>query len=270
LRRGALAAALALLVAWPWLRNGAGWPALAVVEIDYCRALGCDFAWYYLPQIHALYEAPGEVVRGWLYPPLLAILLQGLKWLPAQSAVYAWTALNAGFAAGLGAICYRELPRGPVGALGAAALVSLSLPVLNCLVWGQLSIAIALGAAAALARPWRGAGALLGFLAALKIYPGLYLGVPLLRRRWREVGGGAATAALAGVAAPVLALGWSAAKPFFVAPLTVGRMDYAFQGGRPCWPRPGAGSPRAGTSGTSSRRSTTASRCCSRCPASPR
>ena len=214
-----LAGAAALALCWPWLRAGVAWPKLVVTQLDHCPQVACDFVLYYLPQVRQLYEAPGEVVYGWVYPPLLAMLLQGLKLFPDQTAALIWTGLNLALAGVLTGLCARRLPRGPVGVIGALALVSLSLPVLHALKWGQVSLLVVVLA-------------LVGLAAAVKIYPAVFLALPLLRRRWGEAASGLVSGAVAGVLLPVLALGWSAAAPFYARILAVQDVSVAGLGGQ--------------------------------------
>jgi len=227
-----LAGVAALALSWPWLRAGVAWPKVVVTQLDHCPQLACDFALYYMPQIRLLHESPGEIVYGWVYPPLLAVLLQGLKLFSDAAAAQIWTALNLGLTAGLTWMCYRRLPRGLAGALGAVALVSLSLPVLHALKWGQVSLLVVTLALAGLLRGGRVGGALVGLAAAIKIYPAIFLALPLARRRLGEVGAGVASGLLLGVAAPVMALGWSAAAPFYQRVLALQDVSVAGLGGQ--------------------------------------
>ena len=200
---GLLLAALLLVILW------IGAPLQNLSRLDHCPYLACDFQVVYLPQAQHLYE--GFVHRDWNYPPILAILLQPLAFLPVVWAVGLWTLFQVALI-GFQSWCIAELLPGRRGpALGqAVALQLLCLPVIHSLKWGQVSMA--LGVAALCALRWGGAaGALLGLAAAVKLYPVLWLAGLWRDRRglgW-AVGG-----LLLGLGLPLLMLPWDQIQAF--------------------------------------------------------
>jgi hypothetical protein len=134
-----LAAALFPLLAW-----GSDWPARLNARLDHCPVWSCDLVRHFLPQASLLSTSPGTLGRGWLYPPLFALLLRPFAAMPEAWAVAVWTGLNAA-----AAICLAMLaPRRGLG----LALVASSLPVWHALKWGQPSLLLVLGCAWGLSR----------------------------------------------------------------------------------------------------------------------
>ena len=201
----------------PWARHGLDWPDTLVANLDHCPQVACDFVGHYLVQARMLSAGQGEVHSGWFYPPLPAILFQAFLPLGDRAAVATWTGLNLVAAAGLAGFTALPLRRGlpaPMAAAGALALVSISLPVLHSIKWGQVSLLLALGGLWALSGGGRGRGAMLGLLGAVKVMPLTWLAAPLVGRRWRLVAEGVIATAVLGVGLPLLVLGRDA-LPFF-------------------------------------------------------
>lgn len=214
--------AIALLALLTLLRSGAGWVALVATRIDHCPQLGCDFIRHYLPQARELSAEAGKIVPGWLYPPLLAVLLQPLSLLTDAAALRLWMGLQL-----LGAACLvwqcRCVLRGAgrwTSWAGAVGLVVLSLPVAHALKWGQVSVVAGVAAVWALQRRTRLAALILGGLAAIKLYLAFYGAAAILcvagRRslhgqtapagRWRSLPSRRAFAVWFGASALVLGL----------------------------------------------------------------
>ncbi len=198
-----------LIVAW------AGGPARVAVSVDEnCAFLGTDFLRHYYPTIASL-----EPDRVWYYPPTIAILLKPLAALPSGTANTVWTVLQLVLLAGWAIGPPHLLPAvRPWFAATYTAATILSVPVLQNLVWGQVSLGLAAAGLAAFVildrRGWL-AGTILGIAAAAKVYPVLWLSWPLARRSWRAVAAGAATAIAAALLLPLIVLGRSGTVAFY-------------------------------------------------------
>lgn len=154
----------------------------------------------------------------YMYPPLLAIMLIPLTWLPWHVALSVWTAFSLALwlaCAALSAVTLRSFLREArpgmgvswVGAdgwlflLAVVAFMTLTFdPVATGIGLGQISIVIWFLILLALALDQWGhpglAGAALGLAALLKVYPLVLLGYYVLRGRWRVALGGVVTLAL--------------------------------------------------------------------------
>ncbi len=184
-------------------------PLEKLSRLDHCPYLACDFQVVYLPQAQHLYE--GFVHGDWNYPPILAILLQPLAFLPTSAAVMAWTLLQLCLIGLQSWLVADLLPgRRSWALVQGLALNLLCLPVIHSLKWGQISMA--LGVAALCAFRWGGpAGALIGLAGAVKLYPAVWLA-----GLWRDRRGlGWAVGALvAGLGLPLLMLPWEQIQAF--------------------------------------------------------
>lgn len=199
----------------PWLFHGLGWPRVLLGSLDRCPQSGCDFLGIYLPQVRLLLASPATILRGWYYPPLLALLLQGFAFLSDAQALAAWTVVEVVFAGLLAGLCRRALPVRPALAWPVAlGLVTLSLPVWHSLQWGQVSLLLGVGGAWALSRAGRSSAWILGILAAIKLYPAAWLALPLRQRRGRLLLAAGAVTVGAGLLLPLLVLGPAATWAF--------------------------------------------------------
>lgn len=177
----ALVACGALVLLW------SGGPAALPWRIDQaCPVMGTDFVRHFYPSI-----ATGTVSPGWYYPPTLAVLLAPLGALPAGTAATVWLWFQVGLLV-VWAVApphaTADTPRWM--AVAYTALAALSMPVLQCLVWGQVSTLLVLVGfvsflALARAPVWAGAG--LGVAAAVKLYPVLWWAWPAAKRRWKAL-----------------------------------------------------------------------------------
>jgi alpha-1,2-mannosyltransferase len=171
-----------------------------------CGAIFCDAVGYYLPTFRSVLDS-GLPTDGFLYPPFFALVGAPLGMLGAGFA-WGWALFQlAGFL--LLALAGARLLEGR-WALGYLALLALSEPVLDNMVWGNVSVLLTGMVFGALAlehagRPRSGA-ALLGAAIAIKYYPALFLIWWLVRREWRFVGW-AVGCALVFSALPVFVLG---------------------------------------------------------------
>ena len=131
------------------------------VGIDHCPMLSCDFQRHYLPQVEKLVLKENGFVNGWFYPPLLAILLIPFQALPNPEIL--WSLFLVGLSVAL-AYTTHKYSKGVFSLSTVFLLICISLPVIHCLKWGQISILIALGLIIALNTQGYFAGAVLGFL----------------------------------------------------------------------------------------------------------
>ena len=209
LQLGALLVCGALLLAW-----AGGTAGLAVAVDENCPFLGTDFLRHYYPTISSL-----EPDRVWYYPPTIAILLTPLGWLPAGAANTVWLILQLALLAVWAIAPPHLLPgRRPWLHVGYTVATVGSVPILQNLVWGQVSTALAVGGLIAfvvLGRRPILAGVALGLAAAAKVYPLLWLAWPLVRRSLRGVGAGVLTVVAAAGLLPILVLGRSETVAFY-------------------------------------------------------
>ena len=177
---------------------------MVVQNLDHCDIAMCDFVRHYIPQANALWEEPIGVVRGWFYPPFLAILLMPLaifeepRWL--------WLGCNLGalfFLIRL-AVHQTRLPWWLV-----AITMCLSMPVLHALKWGQISLILSslimLGVCSQKRLAWYVAVA-----GALKVYPIALGGIFVLEKDWRGLFLVSLLFVVLALLFPGLLLGWDA------------------------------------------------------------
>lgn len=192
------------------LETGLGAELASLVFSRFTIHAGSDFAVYYAAA-RALRLAPAANIYSWpviqasmppvgacwlipspfVYPPLLAILLEPLTLLPCAAAIHVWEVLNALLLSGalylVGRLWSQSL--GTYALFCAATL--LSFPLLQGLFFGQIHLLIFFGLLLALLRYTRsdqiGAGIVLGVTAWIQVIPGLFLFYWLLRRDWRAL-----------------------------------------------------------------------------------
>lgn len=186
-----------LLLVVPWVLYGKEYPIQLIQELDHCPELGCDFVRHYLPQAESARFRLPEMDNGWFYPPLLAIVL--IPFTFSKNAALLWTIVNV-----CGVIVLIRLIRTRdtmVPIVFTVALCSTSLPILHAIKWGQVSIWLTLLLCMSLfpsgievselsvsesdkegdERKWP--AWLLGLAASIKIYPMVFLLIPLLQKR---------------------------------------------------------------------------------------
>ena len=204
---------LGILGLLPWLLWLDQWPRLVVEQLDHCPIVMCDFQRHYLPQAEILLDSPNQIVRGWFYPPLLAIGLLPFVW--SGHALWLWGGL---LLLGLGLLTWLSLTskhRNPITFGLALVFVASSLPVLHGLKWGQISIFLVVLAIAGLSKGGRFGGALIGIAAAIKGYPFVYLLHPLLRQKATPVLGAALAFVTLGLLLPLGLLGFDATQTLY-------------------------------------------------------
>ncbi|HET9110625.1 MAG TPA: glycosyltransferase family 87 protein [Ktedonobacterales bacterium] len=139
----------------------------------------------------------GHFVPPYVYPPLLAILLEPLTLLPCANAAVVWLLLNAALWAVatllLADVLARRWPGRRLAATTLMSAVSLGfLPAYYGLFLGQVHLLVLVGVALALWLVERGrerlAGASLAVVTIIKLFPAMLVMYYLARRRWRLVG----------------------------------------------------------------------------------
>jgi alpha-1,2-mannosyltransferase len=163
--------------------------------------------------------AGGALMFDWLgYPPVTLILLSPLRGLPELAGTQLWTGASLFMILGLAAVVSKLAfeARGVSGRTDplkfltgfglAGTMLLLSLPVLNQLIVGQLTLTIVtlafLDASGAVTRKWQ--GSLVGLAAAFKLTPLIFFPYYLITRQWRQAG--VATASFAAATAVGFAL----------------------------------------------------------------
>jgi hypothetical protein len=176
-------------------------------------------------------DARPDKVVAYLYPPLLAYLIQPLALASPLQGQIAWFLINSGALAGLIWLCIRlsgsALARQYWGLVVLGTLVAP--PTRLCLQLGQLGILIALlivGSFALARRHAAFSGLLLALASVVKLYPAL-LGIYYLIRGSRRVVYGSAVCAAALLALSVLFYGASPYINFVRKVLVSGYYPYA-------------------------------------------
>ncbi len=169
-----------------------------------------DFRDFYHPTGEALLRT-GRATPGFLYPPSFALALVPLGQLEASLAVDVWLCLQllaTGLLIGLGLVLLRAEP--PLMGLGVFLAVT-GVPLAHNLHWGQVSVLLALLVLGAVLCEVRGnrnlAVVAIALAASIKVYPLLFLLVPLLRGEKARSLRGVLLAAFLAVVLPMLALG---------------------------------------------------------------
>lgn len=169
-----------------------------------------DFKDFYHPTAESLLKTK-EATPGFLYPPGLALALVPLGLLDLPLATNIWLGLQllaTGLVIGLGLWLLRPGP----GLMGLGIFLAITgVPLAHNLHWGQVSVLLALLVLVAIALEERGRHDLavlaIALAASIKLYPLLFLLVPLLRGEWARSVRGCSLAALLIVVLPALVLG---------------------------------------------------------------
>jgi hypothetical protein len=206
---------LAATLLLPLLTSGAEVHRTLIETIDHCPEWSCDFVRHYLPQAARFAAGEPGIAQGYLYPPLLGLLLIPLSALPPTTALAAWAVVQILSIIALilvGAWAGRAHPR-PL--LAATVLVLTATGVWHSWKWGQISIGLnALILAGVLSSRWR-AGLALGLATAIKGYPALLFPLLLVRRQWTAAAAMAASAAVLGLLLPVILIGAGPTLSFY-------------------------------------------------------
>lgn len=183
------------------------WLPLSVLD-----RYGADFRNYYDAAVRLLAGLSPYEVKGFDYPPLTALIVLPVAWLPYPEARVVWLLANWLCLAAAGFLLVRILGSGRAATLAVAALWALCGTVAENLVLGQVNPILLF----LLVLAWWGvsrdrdgvAAAAIGFATALKLWPGVLL-IALATRHWRR--------AAAGLLAALIFLGISW-LPFLVLP----------------------------------------------------
>jgi alpha-1,2-mannosyltransferase len=189
------------------------WLPLSVLD-----RYGADFRNYYDAAAHLLAGLSPYEVKGFDYPPLTALIVLPVAWLPYPQARVVWLLANALALVAAGWLLVRILGNDRAALLSVAACWALCGTVAENLVLGQVNpllLFLVVLAWWGVSRDREGgtgdrgvAAVAIGLATALKLWPGVLL-VALAARSWRRAAAGL-LAALAFVA-----LSW---LPFLVVP----------------------------------------------------
>jgi alpha-1,2-mannosyltransferase len=171
-----------------------------------------DFRNYYAAAVHLLAGLSPYDVKGFDYPPLTALIVLPVAWLPYPQARVAWLLANWLCLAAAGFLMVRILGSDRASLLTVAACWALCGTVAENLVLGQVNPILLFLVVLAWWDVSRGRGAVaagaVGLATALKLWPGVLL-IALAILHWRRAAAGLA-AALA-----LIALSW---LPFLAVP----------------------------------------------------
>ncbi len=213
--------------AWKWRTLSA-----FVTSIDNHEQFMQDFVAHYYPMGQRVFVNPTPV-PGYLYTSFFAVLMAPIAHLDLPAAMFVWGALQAIGVVALGLTAGRGLLQlGPRATAAMLFLVMTSLPVLDNVKWGQVSVLVTACVFGACALQHRGrsvlAGTLLAFATAIKLYPAAFVGYLLLRRDWRAVVAFVVGSVLFYCVVPAVALGFDAWFAFErTVAATAGSIDVA-------------------------------------------
>ncbi len=157
-----------------------------------------DFAHYYRAARATLEGESPYSVRGFLYPPPALLPVLPLAAWDEATARRSWFWISQLLLAVAAVTVWRRLGGGASATLAVVLAWSLTGTVAENLVLGQINPVLLILITAAMIVPAAAASrsaALVGVAGAIKIWPGLLLVEPLLKRRWRACAAGCAVAA---------------------------------------------------------------------------
>ncbi len=168
--------------------------------------------------------------QSFTYPPGAILFFWPITWVPAEHLTLIWTVASlaalAGSFAGVLYYLFHRASWWTAGlscwlAVGAAAITP---PIYECLTWGQLgTLLLVMVVLDILVIQGPSKGVLVGLATTIKIYPGLFIVVWLLRRQWRPaITALATTAATTGLAW----LLWPASAWTFFTKILLGGQDF--------------------------------------------
>ena len=222
----------ALVVAMSWLINHPTlWTFTSHYNYGFGDLQGRLVNLHQLEQTGNIYVPFGHF--AFTYPPGAILFFWPILWVPAQHLTLLWSAASLVALAGAMATAITYLlPRrlAPLAVTGiscwtAVLAAAFIVPVTECFTWGQTgTILLCFVTLDLLTIHGPPKGVLVGLATAVKIYPGLFILVWLLRREWR-----AAVTAL-GTASSLTGVAWllwpSSASTFFTQ-VFLGGKDYA-------------------------------------------
>jgi len=183
-----------------------------VLQVPGLNTSPSDFQWYHRAAHEILRGNSPYVSTGYIYPPLLALLLTPLGALDYVTARWLWFGLSQAFLAAAAWLTWRASGRdwaaacwvALVWAVGGAAAESLGL--------GQVGPLLTLALVVAYTQAGGSQAAAVGLGSAVKFIPGV-VGIALaLARRWRSL------AAMLGSALAFLTIPWMAMVAFLSGP----------------------------------------------------
>jgi hypothetical protein len=152
---------------------------------------GSDFTAYHEAARNVLAGHSPFRTAGYIYPPFLAFLLTPLAPFPYLTARYIWFVFSQMCLLGAGWVMWRAMSWDWVAAISIAFVWALGGAAQENLGWGQPGSELTLLVAIAITQPvtrhgWRAASAV-GTGVALKLFPGVWAALFLLRRQWRAL-----------------------------------------------------------------------------------
>ncbi|MEI6776316.1 MAG: glycosyltransferase family 87 protein [Chloroflexales bacterium] len=178
-----------------------------------------------LPLYNLAGIAENQFGFSYKWPPLYAAILSPFARLDGMAVLAGHRIINSLFLGTTAVLLVRRASNWPI----AVAILMLFnfRPATDTIAFGQVDIALLLGATLVLLAALRGrdglAGAVIAFFTLIKLYPAMLFGFFLVQRRWRAIGG----AILAGVACTAMTItvfGWATHWTFLtqVVPLLGG------------------------------------------------
>jgi len=177
-----------------------------------------DLQRYYYPMGRAVLQGAAPV-DGFVYSPLIAVMMAPIALLPRDAAVLLWAVLLM-LATGLYLWLFRRLvpARLPIQ-LGFAALTLSSFPLLHAFKFGQMTLFATVALLGSLVLAGRGqlsvAAGFLVFAAGFKWHPAIFLAPFVAKRDWGFVLRAAIAAAILLLALPVVVLGFARTLHFY-------------------------------------------------------
>lgn len=193
--KGAVVLFVALCFAW-YCRE-------TVMEVVPQLGKPSDFTLYYQAAQDVIAGHSPFVTEGYIYPPLLAVLLTPLAALSYLDARWIWFLLSQACLLAAAWLMWRAMGRDAIAACSVALVWAMGGAAVESLALGQPGAVLAFLLALAYTQSgWRQAGAV-GWGFALKLIPGILGIVFVLRRQWKALW------VFAGVSLTLLALPWA-------------------------------------------------------------
>ncbi|MBX7145238.1 MAG: DUF2029 domain-containing protein [Oligoflexia bacterium] len=213
---------LLLLFGVVWSMDQGAYLQRLLIELDQYNYLLGDFRNVYYPAAQA-FASGARPVEGFFYSPFFLMLVVPFARLPYEQAALVW---------GLGQLIIGVIFFRFCLSLGGqsmrlvwlrALVVLISMPVLSCLRWGQVSILLALLAAAVVTSLEQGrvvlAAACTALLISLKYYGAMFVPLFAFRRAWRAMVLALALVLVFLVLLPIVALGPATVMLWYAAAL---------------------------------------------------
>jgi len=171
------------------------------------------------PWIDVAHEAGLPDANYYLYPPLFALVVLPLAWVPYKAAFDLWLAMNVLFLAAALALFLRSRDRNRLpAAAGCVILAAAFFPVWHHLKIGQSSLLLLLLLTAALVLLRKGRDLAAGFCLSgailLKLTPLVFIPLLLIHKKFRAIAGSALGIAALTILS-VIGAGWQAQVTYF-------------------------------------------------------